>query len=91
MSRRYLSQKKDQASILFYDRKEHILTLCCCLHRCDIDESQQCTTCKQYGWECTFNDVSLGEYGTLLCVCVCTKSFCYNDRQLKKGAHQKGK
>ncbi|CAO0794192.1 unnamed protein product [Mucor circinelloides] len=26
--------------------------------KCDIDESQQCTTCKQYGWECTFNDTT---------------------------------
>ncbi|KAG2234530.1 hypothetical protein INT48_007343 [Thamnidium elegans] len=25
---------------------------------CDISDSHQCATCKQYGWECTFNDTT---------------------------------
>ena len=27
--------------------------------RCDADDTKQCKTCLQYGWECTFNDVCL--------------------------------
>ncbi|KAF7727025.1 hypothetical protein EC973_008139 [Apophysomyces ossiformis] len=26
--------------------------------KCDVDTAHPCTTCKQYGWECTFNDAA---------------------------------
>ncbi|KAI8333478.1 fungal-specific transcription factor domain-containing protein [Chlamydoabsidia padenii] len=26
--------------------------------RCDVDNCQPCTTCKQYDWQCTFNDTA---------------------------------
>ncbi|KAI8376291.1 caspase domain-containing protein [Radiomyces spectabilis] len=26
--------------------------------KCDVKDSQPCSTCRQYGWECTFNDTA---------------------------------
>ncbi|KAI9243390.1 fungal-specific transcription factor domain-containing protein [Phascolomyces articulosus] len=34
------------------------LTLYYILFRCDVNTTQPCTTCRQYHWECTFNDTA---------------------------------